>query len=139
MKHSLTSVMVCLALCSILVSAQATMNNDDAAKLISRVKQTPASQLDSALPHMTFEKWVVSQVGKDAEINWAVRNADGQGVSLIEADVSFQGRPGIVIMIAGTPDPRFHSLALVRANDDAEWPRLRELPEAVRRAKDGAR
>src|ERR1700688_2241371 len=93
MKHFLTSVMLCLTLCSVFVSAQTTISNDDAAKLISRVKQTPASQLDSALPQMTFEKWVVSQVGNDAAINWAVRNADGQRVLWIEADVSFQGRP----------------------------------------------
>jgi len=137
MKHFLTSVVLCLALCSVLVSAQTTISNNDAAKLISRVKQTPASQLDSALPQMTFEKWVVSQVGKDAAIDWAVRNADGQRAPLIEADVSFQGRPGIVIMIAGTLEPTFRSLELVRAGDAAEWSRLRELPEAVRRAKDG--
>jgi hypothetical protein len=138
MKHFLTAVMLCLALCPVLVSAQTTISNDDAAKLISRVKQTPASQLDSALPQMTFEKWVVSQVGKDAAINWAVRNADGQRVPWVEADVLLQGRPGIVIMIAGTPEPTFRSLELVRAGDAAEWSRLRELPEAVRRAKDGS-
>ncbi len=137
MKHFLTSVVLCLALCSVLVSSQTTTSNNDAAKLISRVKQTPASQLDSALPQMTFEKWVVSQVGKGAAINWAVRDADGHRVPWIEADVSFQGRPGIVIMIAGTPEPTFRSLELVRAGDAGEWSHLRELPEAVRRAKDG--
>jgi hypothetical protein len=139
MKCFLTAVMLCLALCSVPVSAQTTITNDDAAKLISLVKQTPVSQLDSVLPKMTFEKWVVSQVGKDAVINWVVRNADGQRVPWVEADVSLQGRPGIVIMIAGTPEPTFRSLELVRAGAGAEWSRLRELPEAVRRAKDGSK
>lgn len=139
MKHFPTAVALCLALCSVPVTSQTTISNDDAAKLISRVKQTPASQLDSTLPQMTFEKWVVSQVGKDAAVNWVVRNADGQRVPWVEADVSLQGRPGIVIMIAGTPEPTFRSLELVRAGDDAEWPHLRELAEAVRRAKDSSR
>jgi hypothetical protein len=137
MKHLLATAMLFLALCSVLVSAQTPISNDDAAKLISRVKQMPASQLDSALPQMTFEKWVVSQVGKDAAINWVVRNADAHRVPWVEADVSLQGRPGIVIIIAGTPEPTFRSLELVRAVDATEWSRLRELPEAVRRAKDG--
>ena len=140
MKPFLTAVMLCLALCSVPVSAQTTLSDDDAAKLISRVKLTPASQLDSALPaRMTFEKWIISQVGKNAVINWAVRHADGQRVPWVEADVSLQGRPGIVIMIAGTPEPTFRSMELVRADDTAEWSRLQELPEAIRRAKDGSK
>ncbi len=139
MKHFLTSLMLFLFLCSFFVSAQTTTRDAEAAELVSRIKQTPASRLDSALPHMTFEKWVVSQVGKDASISWVVRNADAQRPSWIEVDVSYQGRPGIVIMIAGTPEPKFRSLELVRADDTAEWPRLRELPEAVTSAKNYAR
>ncbi len=84
---------------------------------------------------MAFEKWLRVQVGTDATINWVLRTGDGHHLSLIEADVSIQGRPGIVIMIEGTPEPTFHSLQLVRANGIAEWPRLSALPKAVRKAR----
>ena len=85
---------------------------------------------------MAFEKWVVSQVGSDATINWLVRTAESQGAPWIETDVTIQGRPGIVIMTAGSRKPKFLSLQLLRAGDFAEWPRLRELPDAVKRAKE---
>lgn len=131
---------------SILVSAQTTLTDDDVIKLISLVKLTPASQLDPVLPHLTFGRWLRLQVGRDAGIAWAVRTADGHGLPWVEADISAQGRPGIVIMIAcGTSDgrtaskPTFHSLQLVRADDYADWPRLRDLPAALQRARDGAR
>lgn len=99
-------------------------------------KQTPASQLESVLPQMAFEKWLRVQVGPDAAIGWVVRTGDGHGLPWVEADVSIQGRPGIAIMIAaGTPKPTFRSLGLVRADDFAEWRRLRDLPEAMRKAR----
>lgn len=138
---TLTLVVLCLSLSSALLSAQMTLTDEDAAKLISRVQQTSASQLDSALPRMTFERWLRSQVGTDTTINWVVRTADVsvQRYPWIEADISIQGRPGIVIMIAAATKPRFQSLKLMRAGDYAEWPRLRDLPEALRRARDGVK
>ncbi len=135
MKHLLASVIPLLAFCSALVSAQTSVTADEAATLISRVKQTPASQLDSTLPHMAFEKWVISQVGSDATINWLARTGNNQGSLWVETDVTMQGRPGIVIMTTATPKPKFQSLPLMRAGDFAEWPRLRELRDAVKRAK----
>ena len=130
-----------LAVSCVLVSAQTNRTNDDAAKLISRVQQTPASQLDSTLPHVSVERWLRYQVGSDAAINWAVRTADVsiQRYPWIEADVSIQGRPEIVIMIAAAKRPTFHSLELIAAGGTAEWPRLRDLPEALKRARDGSR
>jgi hypothetical protein len=146
--NALTSLALCLTLSSVFASAQMVLTDDDAAKLISHVKRTPASQLDSALPPMTFEKWLLLQAGRDAAIDWVVRSAVEQGLGLpyVEADVSIQGRPGIVLMIAnGTSDggiaskPIFHSLQLVRADEYAEWPRLRDLPAALKRARASAR
>jgi hypothetical protein len=133
----LTWFALCLILNSVLVSAQTTLTNQDATQLVARVKQTPASQLDSALPHMAFEKWLWIQIGADATVNWAVRTGDGHGLPWVEADISIQGRPGIVIMIQGTPEPTFRSLQLMRASDAAEWPRLGALPKAVRKARAG--
>ena len=144
---TVTSVALCLSLSSVLALTQTPLTDDDAGKLVSRVKQMPASQLDSALPPMAFEKWLLLQVGKDAAIGWAVRTADGpgNGPRLIEADISIQGGPGIVITIVdGTSDgrtkPTFHSLQLMRAGgESSEWPRLRDLTAAMKRARDRAR
>lgn len=144
----LTSLVLCLTLSSLFTSAQTPLTDDDVAGLIFHVKQTPASQLDSALPPMTFEKWLLLQVGRDAAIGWAVRTGVDRSLGLpwVEADVSIQGRPGIVIMIANRTSergiaskPMFHSLELVRAGEYAEWPRLRDLPAALKRARAGAR
>lgn len=142
---TLALLALCAIFSSINVSAQATPANDDVAKLISGVKLTLASQLDPALPPVTFEKWLRLQVGRDATIGWAVRTGDGHGLPWVEADVSEQGRPGIVIMIScGASEgaimrPKFLSLALVRADQYAEWPRLRDLPAALQKARGGAK
>jgi hypothetical protein len=134
---TLMFVALCLALSSVFVSAQTPVSKGDVAKLISRVQQIPASQLDSALPRMAFEKWLHSQAGSDAAIHWLVRTADvpEQGFPWVEADVAIQGRPGIVIMVAVATKPTFHSLQLMRAGDYAEWPHLRDLPQALRLAR----
>jgi len=142
----LVSAALFFALTCVFAPSQTTLlerdaAEQDAAKLISIVKQTPASQLDSTLPNMTFEGWLGRQVGKDSTITWAVRTGDGHGLPWVEANVSIQGRPGIVIEIAtGRPNgiptkPRFQSLLLMRA-EIAEWPRLRDLPTAMTKARE---
>ena len=134
---TLILVALWLALSSIFVSAQTTVTDDDVAELISHVQQTLASQLDSALPRMAFEKWLHSQAGSDAAIHWLVRTADvpDQGFPWVEVDVAILGRPGIVIMVAVATKPTFHSLELMRVGEYAEWPRLRDLPQALKRAR----
>lgn len=133
-----------LTISSVLAIAQTKTEDDPIDFLVSRVKQTPASQLDPALPGMTLEKWLRLRAGRDAEIAWAVRTAvrTGQGFPWVEADVSIQGHPGIVIMIAnGTAEggiaakPTLHSLPLVQADRYAEWSRLRDLPLALKKAR----
>lgn len=134
---TLTSLALVLAFSSVLLSAQTSLSDDAAARLIARVQQTPASQLDPALPRIPFEKWLRSQIGSEAAIGWAVRTADVryQRDPWVEADVSIQGRPGIVIMIAVSRKPKFQSLEFMRAGEDAEFPHLRDLPDAVSKAR----
>lgn len=136
------SVVLCIALSLAFALAQTNLPAEDAA-LIPVVKQMPASQLDSALPQMTFEKWLQLHVGKDATIAWVVRTGDGHGLPWVEADVSVQEHPAIVIMIAcGKPDggigtrARFRSLQLVRKSEFLEWSHLRDLPAAMKRARE---
>jgi hypothetical protein len=133
---------VCLTLGSAFVFGQLGRASEDVVELVSRVKDTPASQIDPALPPVALEKWLASQAGADAAIAWVLRTADGQGhgISLVEADVSLHGRPLLVIMIAagaaqaGTR-PTFRSLQLIRAGDYAEWHRLRDFRAALKRAR----
>ena len=61
---------------------------------------------------------------------------------VIEADVSYQQQPALVIMLEESKRKsgarfRFHSLALLRVEEYAVWPTLAILPEAVTRAKAG--
>ena len=150
-KHGgvIVSRLPCLALCLavgfITASAQTNVSHDHNAELISRVKNASASQIESHLPSTTFEKWVLRQVGNDATISWTVRIPDDplNGPPLVEADVSIQGRPGIVIMIVATPRKirgtkfRLESLLLMGTDDYGERPNLRDLPKAVERARAG--
>jgi hypothetical protein len=137
----LVSVVLCIALSLAFALAQTNLPAEDAA-LIPVVKQMPASQLDSALPQMTFEKWLQIHVGKDGTIAWVVRAGDGHGLPWVEADVSVQEHPAIVIMIASKPHggigtrARFRSLQLVRKSEFLEWSHLRDLPAAMKRARE---
>ena len=62
--------------------------------------------------------------------------------TLIEADITIQGRPGIVIMFTPgaaesgtTTAPKFHSLELLRSGEFAESSHLRDLPKALKKAR----
>ena len=130
-----------LFLGSILLAAQASLSDDATSQLIDRVKQTPAWQLDSALPKMPFEQWLQHEAGYDATVAWVVRTSDDfrKSTPWVEADVSLHGRAGIVIMISSEPSggltkAKFRSLELVRAHEHAEWNHLRDLPEALKKA-----
>jgi hypothetical protein len=122
---------------------QTALTDSNGAALISRVKQTPASQLDSKLPNVKLEEWLLDQVGTDARVNWVVRTGEeGSGLPWVETDISVEGRPGIVIFIAcGKPGgehgsaPMFKSLQLVRKGEFAEWPHLHDLRAAMKRVR----
>jgi hypothetical protein len=145
----LGSIVLMFALACVLTPSQMAFAREDAAegdaaKLISVVKQTPASQLDPALPHTAFEEWLARQVGGDSTTAWVVRTGEGRGLPWVEADISVEGRPAVVIMIAGgKPDSgadakvRFLSLQLVRKNEFAEWHHLHDLHVAMTRARNG--
>lgn len=134
---------LCLVLNSVLLFAQATLTDEDVAKLIFRVQQSSAARLDPTLPPMPFETWLRSEVGSEAVIGWVVRTADASvwRFPRVEADISIQGRPGVVIMIAVGKQPTFKSLQLIEEGegDIFEWTRLRDLPEALTKARDGMR
>jgi hypothetical protein len=142
---TLTSIVICFALALGFASAlegATPAGEDDPAILIPRVQNTIAAKLDSALPQVSFEEWIRQQIGNDATVNWAARSGKGHDLPWVEADISVGDRPGIIIMIAcgkrggGTcTQPRFMSLELLRGGDSSEWPHLRDLPAAMRKAR----
>jgi hypothetical protein len=142
---TLTYIIICFALALCFVSAQEGSTvavEDDPTVLIAKVQKTIAAKLDSTLPSVSCEEWIRQQIGNDATVNWAVRSGKGHDLPWVEADISVEDRPGIVIMIAcgkragGTcTQLRFMSLELLRDRDSDEWPRLRDLPVAMRKAR----
>lgn len=130
---------LCLAFGRLVVLGQVGLDVDDGAALIVRVKQTPASEFDSKLPHVKFEEWLLYQIGIDATAAWAVRTGEGHGLPWVEADISIDGSPAIVILVDnGKADgklgaaPRFKSLQLLRKGQSTEWRHLHDLPQAIR-------
>jgi len=131
-----------LALASVFAVAQTGVGDDGIMTINSQVQATPASRLGSGLPSEPLSEWLANQAGKDADIIWMARvPADSSGAPLmIEADISYQRQPALVIMIEVSKRKSgmrftFHSLALSRTGEYAEWPSLVNLPEAVTRAK----
>jgi hypothetical protein len=141
--RTLKTFVLYLLLGPFFVMGQTALTDSDGAALITRVKQTPASQLDSKLPNVKFEEWLLGQVGTDARVAWVLKTGEeGYGFPWVETDISVEGRPGIVILIAcGKTDgehgsaPMFKSLQLVRKGEFAEWPHLHDLRAAMKRAR----
>jgi hypothetical protein len=92
-----TLLALCLTPGLVLVFGKCAGANDDVVELVSRVKVTPAAQIDPALPPVALGKWLDTQAGTDAAIAWVVSTADRprRGISLREADILPHGRPGM--------------------------------------------
>ena len=91
-----------MALATLFLSAQSGLSDDEANKLISQLRNTPASHVGSSLPSVPFSEWLASQAGNDADIVWLARVLEdpSAGPLMIEADISYHRQPGLVIMIA---------------------------------------
>lgn len=74
----LTMILLLVISSAACVWAQKNENDARDAKLIRQVKQLPASQLDSALPSMSLEKWLRVEAGADAEFQWEVNDCGEQ-------------------------------------------------------------
>lgn len=90
-----------LALATVFLSAQSGLSDDEANKLISQLRNTPASHVGSSLPSVPFSEWLASQAGKDADIVWALRIPQDPSVGplMLEAGISYERQPALVIMI----------------------------------------
>ena len=85
--RTLKTFVLYLLLGPFLAMGQTALTDSNGAALIARVKQTPASQLDSKLPNVKLEEWLLDQVGTDARVNWVLRiGKEGYGLPWVEAE-----------------------------------------------------
>ncbi len=74
MTRSLIPALGLLLICP----AAAGQRPGDEERLITVVKGTPAKDLDSALPKMRFERWLLDVVGKGVELRWEINDCGEQ-------------------------------------------------------------
>jgi len=133
-------------------SAQRTpdsLSDSQIASLIERVKETPVSRLDAALPpRVSFAKWLQDQAGPNIRIAWVIRTADPTGAgrnfpTCVEADAVLDNGRSINIFIGvGTPGkvgnrkPFVYEAALTLPQQAVNYlPHLSDLPAALSKAQ----
>jgi hypothetical protein len=101
-----------LACFALLVSAAAQdrdlkATDADGTDRISRVKGALASTLDSSLPAIRLEDWLLQQVGTNAQFGWVLRylpRKEGQPIhdfpDAVEADIMMQDGRSISVLVA---------------------------------------
>jgi hypothetical protein len=120
-------------------------SDGDGADRISRVKGTLTSTLDSALPAIRLEDWLLEQVGTNAKFGWVLRYQpwkEGQPKhdfpDCVEADIMLLDGRSISILVAFRAPkqrPYIYSVHVFRGNHEmAELNRLGELPQVLRQS-----
>jgi hypothetical protein len=118
-------------------------SDTDGADRISRVKGTLASTLDSALPAIRLEDWLLDQVGTNAKFGWALRYQpwkEWQPIhdfpDCVEADIILQDGRSISILVAFRAPkqrPYIYSVHVFRDKHEmAELNRLGEIPHFLK-------
>jgi hypothetical protein len=121
-----------------------TPSDTTPADIVSQVKGTLASRLDSALPAIRFEQWLLEQVGANAQFGWVLRYQPGkEGCPIpdipncVEADIMLPDARSISILVAfraPTHRPYIYSVHVIRDKHDiAELNRLSDLTNFLRR------
>ncbi|HKH97914.1 MAG TPA: hypothetical protein VJ999_02310 [Candidatus Sulfotelmatobacter sp.] len=112
---------------------------------ISQVKGTLASKLDSALPAIRLEDWLLQQAGTNAKFGWVLRyrpRKEGQPIydfpDWVEADITLQDGRSISILVgfrAPKQRPYIYSLHVIRDKHEiADLNRLSELTDLLRQS-----
>jgi len=112
---------------------------------ISQVKDTLASKLDSALPAIRLEEWLLDQVGTNAKFGWVLRYRpwkEGQPMreipDWVEADIMLQDGRSISILVAfhaPKQRPYIYSVHVIRGKHEiAELNRLGDLTDFLRQS-----
>jgi hypothetical protein len=124
------------------------VTKDRDARLIRQVQEIPVSQLDPALPPVSFEKWLHVEAGADAGFHWEVNDCGEQtGAAAdrgrdfpicVEAQADMKDRRAIVVSIAaGTfkkgafGKPTVNFAQLVTPNTTINLHHLSDMPAAL--------
>ena len=124
----------------------------DEERIFAFIKGTPAKELDSALPKMRFERWLLDVVGKGVELRWSINDCgeqsgdpqtDAQRDLPVCAGVEAQldgGRAFQILLAIGTEKkgiggkPKLRSIIVQVNRRMWDFKRLRDLPKALESA-----
>jgi hypothetical protein len=134
--------------CALCVQAQTNATEARDAKWIRRVQETPVSQLDPALPSVSFEKWLRVEAGADAEFHWEVNDCGEQtGTAAdrdrdfpvcVEAQANMKDKRTIVVSVAvGTfkkrafGKPKVYFAELITPRETIDIKQLSDMPDVL--------
>ncbi len=143
-RTAILFVLVLLALAN-----HAAAQEPDEERIFTFIKGTPAKELDSALPKMRFERWLLDVVGKGVELQWELNDCGEQTgdpevdskrdlpiCAGVDAELD-KGRAFQILLAIGTQKkgiggkPKLYSI-IVQANRRLwDVKRLRDLPKAL--------
>lgn len=132
-----------------LAPAARALQGPDEDRIFTFIKGTPAKELDSALPKMRFERWLLDVVGKGVELRWSINDCGEQSgeanagarhdtpvCAAVNAELD-KGRTFQILLTIGTQQkgiggkPKLRSV-IVQANRRLfDVKRLRDLPKAL--------
>lgn len=153
--QNVTTIALLLMSSAIALWAQDGATKTRDAKLIRQVQQVPVSQLDPALPAVSFERWLYVEAGADAEFHWEVKHRGEQTgttaesgryfPTCVEVQANMKDRRTIVVSIAVgmskkrmVGKPLMNFAQLVTPATKINLPHLSDLPETLIRTHDAA-
>ena len=139
-----------LVVVSLVWSATAKDESPEArrADLIRQVKQTAVYELDHELPVVSFERWLGTEAGEDAEFKWQVHDCGepakvtanrSRGVlTCVEARATMKDKRTIIVSLAAETSkkglmgkPVVHSAQLITPAQTIDIPKLGDLPATL--------
>jgi hypothetical protein len=144
MKHAL----LILSLCTVVAAQDPNANRD--ARLIAAAKQVSVYELDSALPKLSFEKWLEKESGPNAKYHWEVNDCGEQSGNpndtgpvplCVEVDSTLKDGREVVVFVADDspedakngdpPDWKIFFAQLTTSHEKITLRRLSDLPAAL--------
>jgi hypothetical protein len=138
-----------IAVLAAFVATAAAAQEPDEERIFTFIKGTPAKELDSALPKMRFERWLLDVVGKGVELRWSINDCGEQSgdpevdakrdlpiCAGVDAELD-KGRAFQVLLAIGTQKkgiggkPKLYSIVVQANRRMWDVKRLRDLPKAL--------
>ena len=136
------------SLCTVVAAQDPNAKRD--ARLIAAAKQVSVHELDSALPKLSFEKWLEKESGPNAKYHWEVNDCGEQSGNpndtgpvplCVEVDSTLKDGREVVVFVADdspedakkadSPDWKIFFAQLTTAHERITLRRLSDLPAAL--------